>query len=308
MKVVRIVHARAGVAVALIITGHWLTVSSLPADTVTLSPVADTTLQEAFPDYNFGDGTSFQAGGRRYGGRARGLLRFDASNIPAGATINAVTLQLTVIETPSGGVNSVFDVHRVEASWGEGSGSDHRGTPGVAGEATWNNRLGLGSPWLIPGGDFAPRASASLAIAADGAYTFNSTTSFVSDVQRWVDNPESNFGWILRSESEGAPTTIRRFGSRDNLLSPPLLAIDFTPPGPRLTLIRIGSSGSAGQALAWPTNFTGFVVQCATNLPAVDSDWQRVSTQRSVRTQPTGLSEAIPSMRPAQTVVEALQG
>jgi len=196
--------------------------------------------------------------------------------------IHAVTLRLTVIDTPSGGVNSVFDVHRVEASWGEGSGSDHRGSPGVAGEATWNNRLGPGNPWILPGGDFAGSPSASLPIAGNGAYTFNSTTSFVSDVQRWVDDPESNFGWILRSESEGAPTTIRRFGSRDSLLSAPVLTIDFTPAGPRLTILRTGSAGSSGQALAWPTNFTGFVVQWATNLPTVEVDWQRVTSNTDI--------------------------
>src|SRR5438094_4029161 len=269
MNAVRIAHARAGVAVGLMVAGQLFSASSLPADTATLASVADTTLQEAFPDYNFGDGTSFQAGGRRYGGRVRGLMRFDPHDIPPGATINSVTLSLTVIGTPSGGVNSVFDLNRVKASWGEGNGSDHRGSPGVAGEATWNNRLGPGNPWMAPGGDFVGTPSASLAIAGDGAYTFNSTTSLVSDVQGWVDDPASNSGWILRSESEGAPTTIRRFGSRDSLLSAPLLVIDCTPPGPRVTINRIGSSGPSGYALAWPTNFTGFGVQCATNLPAV---------------------------------------
>ena len=43
--------------------------SSSPAATVSLHPVADTTLEQAYPEYNFGGGTTFTAGGRRNGGR-----------------------------------------------------------------------------------------------------------------------------------------------------------------------------------------------------------------------------------------------
>ena len=81
--------------------------------TATLHPLADTTLQSAFPGNNFGDGTSFQAGGRRQGGVARGLVEFDIANtVPAGATISSVSLTLSVTATPSGGVR-IFDF-----SWG----------------------------------------------------------------------------------------------------------------------------------------------------------------------------------------------
>src|SRR6267378_4390410 len=83
---------------------------------------ADTTLQSAFPSSNFGDGTTFQAGGRLRGGSARSLLRFDLSgSVPAGSTINSVTLTLSVTATPGGGPSSVFDLRRVQASWGEGN-------------------------------------------------------------------------------------------------------------------------------------------------------------------------------------------
>src|SRR5258706_13959384 len=71
------------------------------AATVSLHPVADTTLQEAFPNNNFGDGTSFTAGNRRQGGRTRGLMQFDiAGNLPPGATINSSTLTLTLVGVP----------------------------------------------------------------------------------------------------------------------------------------------------------------------------------------------------------------
>jgi len=62
-----------------------------------------------------------------------------------------------------------------------------------------------------------------------GAYTFTSTANLVGDVQGWLNNPASNFGWILMSESENSPTSIRRFASRDAVSGAPLLTINFTP-------------------------------------------------------------------------------
>jgi len=54
----------------------------------------------------------------------------------------------------------------------------------------------------------------------------------VADVQSWVDNPASNFGWMLMSESEDVPGTARRFGSRET--SPvPTLVVTFAPPTPQ---------------------------------------------------------------------------
>src|SRR5580765_3405114 len=55
----------------------------IQAATVSIHPTADTTLQQAFSSNNYGDGTTFTAGGRRQGGRTRALLLFDiAGNIP----------------------------------------------------------------------------------------------------------------------------------------------------------------------------------------------------------------------------------
>ena len=228
----------------------------LEAASITLPPVADTTLQESFPTNNFGGGTTVDAGGRRYGGRTRALLRFDlASSIPSNAIITAVTVTLTVVATPLGGVNSVFDLNRLLAAWGEGNGSDHRGTPGGAGEATWNNRFGSGTPWASPGGDFQSTASASQLVASNAVYTFNSTAGLVSDVQGWVNDPASNFGWLLRSESETSPTTIRRFGARTDVVNSPALIVSyFMPPRIQDALAAGGRFQFQFQAVAGRSN------------------------------------------------------
>jgi hypothetical protein len=166
--------------------------------------------------------------------------------VPAGSTINSVSLTLSVTRTPSGGANSLFDVHRVLESWGEGNNSGSgMGTAADANETSWNNRFSPGTPWTTPGGTFSSTISASRSIAGDGSYTFTSTPGLVSDVQSWVNDPSSNFGWELISESENTPTSIRRFGSRTGGSAAPSLLINYTPvPEPStLALIALGGLG-----------------------------------------------------------------
>jgi len=204
------------------------------ADTASLRPIADTSLQQAFPDNNLGGGTTFVAGGRRNGGSSRGLLMFDiAGNLPAGATVTSASLVLTITSTPGGGADSTFDLRRVNSAWGEGDGSDRSGgTAAGAGQASWNDRLGPGTPWNTPGGDFSSVASASKFVTGNGVYTFASTASLVGDIQAWLDNPSNNFGWALVSELEATPTSIRRFASREDASSSPVLLLQYNVPEP----------------------------------------------------------------------------
>ena len=198
-------------------------------DVMNLVPAADTTLEQAAPTSNNGLGGPYdgiRAGGQRFGGMTRALMRFDiAGNIPAGATIRSAILTMTVIRTPVSSVASTFDLHRVLAAWGEGT---NFGGPAVAGESSWNDRLGPGTPWTNAGGDYIATARATKSLAGDGAYDFTSA-SLVADVQSWLNTPAANFGWLLRSESEATPVTILLFGSRTAATSRPTLVIDFTP-------------------------------------------------------------------------------
>jgi hypothetical protein len=145
-----------------------------------------------------------------------------------------VSLRVTVVGTPpSGSVNSVFDLNRLTAAWGEGNGADRGGSAAKANQATWVNPQGTsGAPWATPGGDFSSTTSDSTPIASDGNYTFASNPRMVADVQSWLDNRSDNFGWIMRSESESIARTIRRFGSRADSSSPPLLTIHYSVPEP----------------------------------------------------------------------------
>ena len=43
----------------------------------------------------------------------------------------------------------------------------------------------------------------------------------------WLDNPASNFGWLVLGD-ETAVATAKRFDTRESA-SPPMLTIEFTP-------------------------------------------------------------------------------
>jgi len=204
---------------------------SARAEVTNLMCVADTTLQQDFPDNNTGGADSFTAGGRNRGGPTRALLQFDiAGAIPPGATINSATLTVTVVAV--NGPDSTFALHRVLAAWGEGSGADFQGSsPGGENDATWNVRMGPANPWSTAGGDFDPANSATQAISGVGSYSFASAT-LAADVQAWLNHPGTNFGWLLRSQSETTLGTIRRFTGRLAAIDAPQLAVDYSLPVP----------------------------------------------------------------------------
>jgi len=224
--------------------------AALHAATVSLHPAADTSIYSAFPTFNFGGGTTITAGGRPQGGESRALMLFDIhDNLPAGAIIQSVSLRMAVLGTPSSGaVNSVFDLNELTASWAEGSGSDRGGSPAGPNAATWNNRFGAsGSPWATPGGDFSSSISAFISVIGDGSYTFASTPGMVADVQGWLNNPGSDFGWMLRSESELISRTIRRFGSHEDPANSPVLIIQYAVPEPSACLLLLLGLGAMGR-------------------------------------------------------------
>ena len=89
-------------------------------------------------------------------------------------------------------------------------------------------------------------ASASTTVDAEGHYSF-SGNSVAADVQAMLDDPASNFGWLLRAEESLAPTA-KRFGSRENADAgqQPALTISFGQPAVSVaTLPALGAGVGA---------------------------------------------------------------
>lgn len=167
----------------------------------------------------------------------RSLVRFAvADSIPAGATIDSVSLQLNLSKASPFVVDATpTALHVVLAAWGEGTSIaifDKEGGGGSAtpGDATWLDRFrGAASLWTNAGGDFTPMASAITSTTATlGPYTWSSS-AMAADVQAWLDAPTANFGWILVGD-ESIAGTARQFDSRDHETSAnhPQLTVHYT--------------------------------------------------------------------------------
>jgi hypothetical protein len=209
------------------------------AQLANINPIKDNTLYEYDPaegDHSNALGNHFFAGETAMGELRRGVLAFDiAGSIPSGSTILGVTLSLNMSRTGSDTPRNV-ELHKLLADWGEGTsvapGEEGDGAPATTNDATWRHRFFDTIFWTTEGGDFSGTVSASQPVGAVGVYTWSSS-QMRADVQSWLDDPASNFGWLVLGD-ESDILTAKRFDTRESA-SPPVLSITYRPPGPRPT-------------------------------------------------------------------------
>jgi len=202
------------------------------AGIVNINPSKDNTLYEYDPldgDRSNALGFHFFAGETGMNELRRGVLAFDiAGNVPSGSTITAVSFSVNMSRTPTN-TAYVVELHRLLADWGEGTsvapGEEGDGAPATPNDATWRHRFFDTIFWSTQGGDFSATVSASQMVGQVGQYTWSSA-QMVADVQAWLDNPASNFGWLMLGD-ETAIATAKRFDTRESA-SPPMLTIEFT--------------------------------------------------------------------------------
>jgi len=202
------------------------------AGTVVFQAAQDATLIESQDGLLAnGAGPVFFVGrtGQRSASVRRSLLRFDlAGALPGGAQVTAARLELAL--TPSNPQPVEVGLHRLLGAWGEGgaAASGGGGASAALGDSTWLHRFYDADVWATPGGDFASEASAVAVVADAGSHVWASTPLLVADVQRWLDLPASNHGWILIG-GEDAPSTAKRFASRESAdaTAGPRLLVEF---------------------------------------------------------------------------------
>ena len=220
-------------SLALILTTALgcIAAGSANAAIINIMPSKDNTLYEFDPDegdHSNGAGFHFFSGENGMGELRRGVLAFDvARTIPAGSTITAVSLSLNMSMTPAGA--ETIELHKLLADWGEGTShapmGEGDGAPATPNDATWRHRFYDTVFWTMQGGDFSAIVSASQSVGGTGQYIWSST-QMVADVQSWLDNPASNFGWLVLGD-ESAAGTSKRFDTRESA-SPPVLTIQYT--------------------------------------------------------------------------------
>jgi len=232
-----------------------LPLAATRAASIDLHPIDDTSLLESNPDSNLGAVSPILAGTTANGPRSRALFKLDLAQITPGSTISSASFRLQVTKKNLVGVGSNFTLHRLLSDWGKGTGNFLAGIPAKDGEATWNNRFHPSTPWSTPGGeagvDYVTAGSGTLFIDEVGAYTFTSNPTMVADIQAWVANPATNFGWILITESEGQVLTARRIASTEDANLPPTLTVQYTPGNqpPPATPPTIASLALAGNQI-----------------------------------------------------------
>jgi len=179
----------------------------------------DTYISERNPSANL----STQAGLMiRNDSTYEGLLRFNLLSIPAGAILNQATLRLYAYTRDSAASMDV-QVHAVLRHW-------------VDAQANWSQAT-TDSTWGAPGANdtetdrSANSVAARSVVSASGWYTFD----VGSLVRTWIDNPDNNYGVILRGS--GADPVAYSFASANYpvISVRPQLVIDCIIPSPSAT-------------------------------------------------------------------------
>jgi spore coat protein A len=244
------------------------------AATVTIGPNQDNTVYAENGGFSNGAGEHFFAGRNNDGNVRRALVSFDvAAAVPPGSTINSVSLTLHLSRTRT--QNQTVSLRRVLASWGEGTsnagGEEGAGAVAVVPDATWTYRRWQTNLWSAPGGDYSGTLSASTTVGGGtGDYTWSSAT-MTADVQGWLNNPATNFGWMIFGNETGTKVA-KRFDTRENTTAAyrPRLVINFTAPA--LTGACCADDGGCsvvldpGGTCTAPSAYQGAGTSCTPNL------------------------------------------
>lgn len=212
------------------------------ADIVTLTSVKDNTLHKSTTGAKSNGAGRYLFVGKTAESTSinlrRPLIQFDLSSIPAGSTVTNVYFTLYCSKAITAGPVSA---HRCLAAWNEGitnascnaADDEGCGANSVNGDSTWIHRVKPGTLWTNMGGDFVATPSDTKFVEGqDLTTTWGSTPGMVADVQAWVNNPATNFGWLLIGEEVADGGTAKRFNTRENSIvsTRPQLVVHFSAP------------------------------------------------------------------------------
>lgn len=191
------------------------------------------------PLLGVGEANHAPAGVPGFLGHIRSVLAFGLSDIPAGSTINAVTLNMTVAEIEGDGDPGRIELFAITPSKAvvEGTGVY---SVGPNNGVSWNEAA-VGVPWA-PGGDYIPTALASVHPTALGTVTFGPANALTSAAQTALDNGRPLQLLLIASEAEFAHNVVDAviFHSDDAAIASnrPRLNVDYVPE-PRGTVLML---------------------------------------------------------------------
>ena len=200
------------------------------ADTVSFLARKDNTLYlDLNGQLSNGQGIYLFAGRTTNDALRRGLIAFDLTSIPSNATITGASLSMFLNRPRPNTAPVGVSLSRALRNWGEGA--SNAGDPGgigaqaEPGDATWLHTFYDTSFWITPGGDFSATLSATTLVMENAIYTW-SGSGLLLDVQSWVSNPATNFGWVILGDEVDSGTA-QRFNTRENTSDPPQLMVTY---------------------------------------------------------------------------------
>lgn len=142
----------------------------------------DTQITSKKPTQNLGSSTTFVADGSP---DIAALLKWDVSAIPSGSIVVSAAIELNATTT----TKSSYEVYALQRAWDELS-------------ATWQ-QYAAGEAWNAAGangaGDHAAEVLGQVRPTKKGIYRMAFNEAGVAAVQAWINNPESNYGIILKN-------------------------------------------------------------------------------------------------------------
>jgi RHS repeat-associated protein len=184
------------------------------------SYVEDTNIRSGFPTQTGGNDLEL-GGGSSSGNIIRSLLKFDLTSIPDSEILSA---DLNLWFSSTNGSNPInLSLHRMTKDWTEN-------------QASWNYAKTVPSTvWTTKGGDFISAPFATITGLTTPGTLDTSSKKWeipVSIVQGWISNRSSNYGVVLKSDTEST-NIYKKFISSENTVDSkyhPLLVVSYKAP------------------------------------------------------------------------------
>ena len=145
----------------------------------------DTNITEDYPDTNY-DGNYVGVGDGGGTGVMRGLIKFDLSQVvPSNLTVDRAYLTVRIHSSVDG--SCTVTAYALSESFSETT-------------ATWNSRVAA-TPWAVAGAYNGEAAiSSSYLLSNEGG--FETLELDAATVQSWIQNQASNYGILIKDNSE----------------------------------------------------------------------------------------------------------
>jgi len=182
--------------------------------TASLTAASDTYLDGKKTTMNYGAGASLIVNGNPDNAA---LLKWDLSGIPAGSTLQSATLSINV----TGASADTYEIYELKRSWTET-------------QATWN-KSNSATSWQSAGAhgslDRGATVLGTVTASAVGIRNVVLNAAGLAVVQGWVNNPATNFGFILQDYANTIKDDLA-FSSREATIAAnrPQLQVVYSPP------------------------------------------------------------------------------